>query len=774
MAGTIFQPNYAGAKNIVVYTGGALTHYSILDGSDNPRTWTVANGDVVLGSDAAYYIYAKCERTGSNGSILFSASQLLVDSDSTYYHFLIGVINSVGADNERAVALMYGFSTINGRFIKTGRVQSADGQTYFDLDAGEFRGNLKFTSGQSVQESVDSKKRNFISQPTTPYEAGDLWSQGTAGELMRCKTTRLTGSYNASDWEKAVKYTDDSAVINMEIGGRNYIPHNSSFWEQGSLSTATGTNSVASTRIRTIGYIDIGLIKSVVLSRLQNSDTIVYITEYNSSFSYLGTLSGVVWQTIFPSTHTIRTNTKYIRIVIARSGGQNIDINYIATVKLKLESGNKVTDWTPAPEDVDAQINAFNYLKTAMQNSTDIQGGLLSTTLIKLGAVNQSGSWVEKAGINGAGTTDSTPRIYAGGTLQQAINRIAGMISNAAKFVVTQGGKIYGMEVELFGSFSTAPPGGKRIHISHEASAVNIHDEAGAVKTTITSEAIPTLASLLAPNSSSVDASQSISLFAQNNSQSDTKYSATLTLPSGASNFTITTPPITLSVVASVIGSMDFANATVNAYLVKPDSNEVHLGGAGAYASGGYPTDSQNLTIPSQVLSGMPSGNYRIKLTAGVSASADASATADISITSPDNILSGVSVVEVSRILRNGLFIIQDANNFAYLNPSGIVEKSQVAPNRPGILASANVSSAGLSSRGWGPKYNESSKVATGTYRITHSIGHTNYTVQITTEIAARIGRISTRTSTYVDIVMTNTSGTSTDTSFDYCLIGSN
>lgn len=44
----------------------------------------------------------------------------------------------------RLIALTYGATTINGRFLATGRIQSGDGQTYFDLDAGEIGGTLNF------------------------------------------------------------------------------------------------------------------------------------------------------------------------------------------------------------------------------------------------------------------------------------------------------------------------------------------------------------------------------------------------------------------------------------------------------------------------------------------------------------------------------------------------------------------------------------------------------------------------------------------------------
>ena len=156
LLGTIFQVNYGGAKNRIVYTGGTLTHYSVLDTNGDPRIWTITDGDVTLSTDAAYYIYAKCAKAGSGAVMYFSATKILVDSDSTYYHFLLGVVNSVDSNNARALALMYGFTTVNGRFIKTGRIQSADGATYFDLDAGEFKGSFKFSSGVSVETAVNN------------------------------------------------------------------------------------------------------------------------------------------------------------------------------------------------------------------------------------------------------------------------------------------------------------------------------------------------------------------------------------------------------------------------------------------------------------------------------------------------------------------------------------------------------------------------------------------------------------------------------------------
>ena len=68
---------------------------------------------------------------------------------------------------------------------------------------------------QKAQDTADGKRRVFVAQPTTPYDVGDLWVQGTSGDIMRCSVARATGSYSASDWVKASKYTDDTSFTDF-------------------------------------------------------------------------------------------------------------------------------------------------------------------------------------------------------------------------------------------------------------------------------------------------------------------------------------------------------------------------------------------------------------------------------------------------------------------------------------------------------------------------------------------------------------------------------
>lgn len=339
---TVFEPNFNGNPNLFKWKGGVLTHYTIEP--DKARSWVLADGTTALQQNVPYYIYAVCNRDNSAGTMSISTTQHKVEESPNVYFFLIGILGSIDADTKvRAISLTYGFTTINGRFIKTGRIESADGTTYFDLDQSEIGGRIVFTQngqektleelGSEAMESKDfinntlpgildeikaqldgqieqhfyqidpsplstapgsedgvpnsgwtdsttkenhlgdlyynttsgkvwryvkiqwrpkpgfapgtfyvwqelqdselaqaiaianealelgkEKNRIFTSTPVPPYDVGDLWVQGATGDIMRCKTARESGAFTSSDWEKASKYTDDSALKNFING----------------------------------------------------------------------------------------------------------------------------------------------------------------------------------------------------------------------------------------------------------------------------------------------------------------------------------------------------------------------------------------------------------------------------------------------------------------------------------------------------------------------------------------------------------------------------
>lgn len=144
-----FQANFGGNKNSVVAGNGALAHFTIAEAI---RTWTITGLSETIPDDNLRYIFIKCLKVGETGGVILSASQLPIEEEN-YYNFFAGVVSSV-IDNARQISLLFGFTSVNGRFIKTGRVQSADGSTYFDLDTNEIKGNISFIPAGGGYQTV--------------------------------------------------------------------------------------------------------------------------------------------------------------------------------------------------------------------------------------------------------------------------------------------------------------------------------------------------------------------------------------------------------------------------------------------------------------------------------------------------------------------------------------------------------------------------------------------------------------------------------------------
>lgn len=137
ISGTKPNPNLL----IIQSNGGILQHYAI---EENIRTWSVNSETYTLQSNGAMYLYAQCPKAGSTCRIIPSTSRFETEV-GTYYYFLIGVLSSV-YNGYRELTTTYGNTRITGRCINCGKIESADKQTYFDLDNSEIGGNIKFRS----------------------------------------------------------------------------------------------------------------------------------------------------------------------------------------------------------------------------------------------------------------------------------------------------------------------------------------------------------------------------------------------------------------------------------------------------------------------------------------------------------------------------------------------------------------------------------------------------------------------------------------------------
>lgn len=505
---TVFQPNYNGNPRLVKWQGGVLTHYTIKE--ESAVSWVMADGQTTLtGNNSAYYLYAKCERNGNAGVFIFNTNQIKVEDDVNYYHFLVGTLSSIDPElNVRSLALTYGFTMVNGRFIKTGRIESADGTTYFDLDNSEIGGRIVFSSnGQEktleelgkeslenkdfinntlpgilseIQSQLDgqieqffetydptltnapakdwttnqmkenhlgdlfyntesgkvfrfikngsvyswqvlqdsevaqalalandalalakTKRRIFTSTPYTPYEVGDLWVQGGSGDIMRCKTSRATGSYTSSDWEKASKYTDNTALNTFINGTYNNAITDLTKQIDGKIETWFQTTDPASSWTTTT-------VKAKHVGDMWYHSTQKKLKRYSSSYSWENIEDQKAIDAYEAASNAQDTadgkrrvfvTTPYPPYDVGDLWVNGKDLRRCQTKKVQGQSYN-INDW----------VVAVDYDNT----KTVIDGGLVTSGTIQVAGDNKS----ILAGMTGQGTAANSIRFWAGASFE--------------------------------------------------------------------------------------------------------------------------------------------------------------------------------------------------------------------------------------------------------------------------------------------------------------------------------------------------------------------
>ena len=92
-----------------------------------------------------------------------------------------------------------------------------DGDTYAWVKIADSDVEEALRIANEAKDTADGKRRVFTVTPFVPYDVGDLWLYSK--DLYVCKTAKTaTETYSSSDWEKATKYTDDTA-LNTFISG---------------------------------------------------------------------------------------------------------------------------------------------------------------------------------------------------------------------------------------------------------------------------------------------------------------------------------------------------------------------------------------------------------------------------------------------------------------------------------------------------------------------------------------------------------------------------
>lgn len=378
---SFFEPNYQGDPNSIRWSNCKLVHFTI---EEKIREWQIVEGTKSLESNIPYYMYARCNKNNTIGVIEITETQYTVDQGN-YYYFLIGIINSYDSDvKAREISLMYGFTTISGRFIKTGRIESSGGgSTYFDLDTGEISGKITFTNDSpafdQIRDGIVIGGRNLIQSSDNISKS---WLMLNSNLII----------YDEANYKvlKGISLGNYPRISNTSLSNVDF-DLNSEY---------------------TLSF----FIKGTPGKRLVN---ISDVTAENVIYNFGEVDVNYAWQKYsfkFKPLKKSNTNT-LLQFYTGVANGDNS--SYIELKLIKLEKGNVATDWTPAPEDVQEQITELEKTNKRIEGITSFLGTTVDQNVIATGILMVGSEFQSNAGISGLNESGSkSVRLWAGGTAQ--------------------------------------------------------------------------------------------------------------------------------------------------------------------------------------------------------------------------------------------------------------------------------------------------------------------------------------------------------------------
>lgn len=171
-----------------------------------------------------------------------------------------------------------------------------------------------------------------------------------------------------------------SNVDNIQVGGRNlWILRDlvSGYEDKGNIISSTSQHKIMNTLTELNGATKVSwqIWNTPKINNTSNTNRIAF---YNSSKVWISSvnidkLNGTTCQ---KGIITVPTNAVYMRI------GMICGLNdYNSTIKIKVELGNKYTDWTPAPEDVSNEVNSVKEITESNSTTISVMQGQISTAI---------------------------------------------------------------------------------------------------------------------------------------------------------------------------------------------------------------------------------------------------------------------------------------------------------------------------------------------------------------------------------------------------------
>ena len=533
-----------------------------------------------------------------------------------------------------------------------------------------------------AQDTADSKRRVFVDTPYTPYDKGDLWVQGGDGDIMRCILSRASGEFDASDWDKASKYTDDTLA--EEVMGRL-----DDWASDGFISPPE--KSYLSSLLEDIQAEHREIDRNADELNLKRSSA--WLMQYYPAYTNVLTVMAK-YTASEPELIPVEEDYDGIGRYFAQKGDM---LDLIArTANAALGSARETA------EEAAAKLEGF----------TKIEGGLIFSNILKLMEVDGT----ETSGLSGItkdGDGNSLPFAWTGGTYSQAKSGDAVIIlwhDGRAKFGVA--------EIDPYGRFIIS----------------NGDKYSPRPIILISRDSVTTLAEL---DEGNVDETVDNAAFTQPYASGASGYHELqnpITVNNDGSRVQVEAV-IRANSLESTIFSGSYSVHTRLA-LVKSGVEVAQLGEV-SVSSDDMVTGNKSLDVAADLTLGK--GTYYLRIAYEMTQSVTSG-----SVSLWSGIGASTARITFTRLYiktefgKDGLMLSRDINNFIRMVVSGTQAEFSARTGKgyvdiPGVLAAGYIAANLISSR-WGAKSSglSLSKVTTGVYKVTHNFGHTSYQCFVT------------------------------------------
>ena len=286
-------------------------------------------------------------------------------------------------------------------------------------------------AGQA-QDTADGKRRVFVAQPKPPYDKGDLWSRGKDYPLLLCVNAKgANGSYDESDWD----YADNTEKLQKELED---LVNDTKDELNNAIGQATEAANTYTDNAKSALQTSID-----ELNKAKASVNDVY-TKAQSD----GLISKAEEDAINAAKQQADAAIALSETIVKAYADGVVDAEEAARIKQAAENLASAKQYAEAKaneafNNAMEQIAGYEYLKEALKEDTTIEGGLIQSSLIKLGYTGTSG-YVVMAGSNGTLDSrlgDKSIAFWAGGDMLDREN--GSNVSNAADFLVRMDGSGY-------------------------------------------------------------------------------------------------------------------------------------------------------------------------------------------------------------------------------------------------------------------------------------------------------------------------------------------